>query len=68
METYISRLRNPPAQYIVTRSIMDIFLEVDQRKVSRVPKRCWEQEVLDFAGLKEAGEGGGCRRRYREVW
>ena len=38
METYISRHQNSAAQYIVTRPILDLYLEAEQSLVSIFPK------------------------------
>ena len=42
METYISRRQKKVAHFIVTRPILDLFLEVESRPVVRVAKRCWD--------------------------
>ena len=51
------------AQYIATRPIMELCLEVDQRLVLRVTNRWWDKDGMYFAGLQEASEedrdGGG---------
>ena len=58
IDTYISRHQNTFAQYILTWTILDLFLESEQRSGLKVPNIWWGQEVLDLAGLREAGEGG----------
>ena len=60
VETYISRLDNTVAQFIVTRLGMDLCLSSEMRLVSRVEKRWWSQDGLD--GLVGGTDGGGGER------
>ena len=41
VDTYVSFRHNTAAQFIATRTIMDLCLEADQRLGSRVDKRLW---------------------------
>ena len=56
VETYISHHQNTVAQYIATRPIMDLCLAKKRRPGPRVAKSWWEQEVLDFVGLRTADQ------------
>ena len=46
IETYISRQHNTVAQYIATRPIMDLCLDMGRSMVSWAQKRWWEQQGL----------------------
>ena len=41
-------------QYIVTPSIMEVYMEADHRAGSRVSKQWWEQGGINFFGLRSA--------------
>ena len=41
VETYVSCRQNMFAQFIATSPIIDLFLVVERRTVSRVAKRWW---------------------------
>ena len=65
VDTYVSRLQNTVARFIVTRLIMYLCLAADLRPGSRVTKRWWEKYGLDLEGVRAAAledewtEGGG---------
>ena len=46
VETYIACRQNTVAQYIVTRPIMDLCLEEEQRPGTMVSQWWWDQECL----------------------
>ena len=46
--TYIMRRQNMVAQYISTRTIMDLCEQPTQRPGAWVSRRWWEQEGLDL--------------------
>ena len=48
-----------PAQYIVTQTILYLYLEVEKRTWERVANRWSEQEGLIIAGAWKAAEAGG---------
>ena len=52
--TYVSRHQKTVAQYIATRTIMDLCLEVKRRPGTRLAMRWWEQEGLDLEGMRNA--------------
>ena len=53
METYIRKIHNVVAQYIETRSLLELC-EVEERKQGeRVGIRWWEQAVIDLLGVRE---------------
>ena len=54
METYISRRHNRIAQFITTRTIMDIYLAAKWRPDPRITKRWWEKDGADVEGLRTA--------------
>ena len=56
VETYVSRHQNTVAQYIATRSIMDLCLAEKRRLGTRVAMRWWEQEGLDLEGMHIASQ------------
>ena len=56
INTYVSRRNNTVAQYIYTRPILELCLEVERRPGSRVPKRWWYQYGLLFPGRQVAWE------------
>ena len=49
-DVYIRRRHNAVAQFISTKTIMDLCLEVERQPVARVAKRLWEQDGLQLAG------------------
>ena len=51
VKTYIFYIQNTVAQYILTRPIMDLFLEANQRTGPRVSMWWWEQESPDLEGI-----------------
>ena len=59
MDTYIYRRQNTADQYIVTWTILDLFLEVGKHPGERVVKWWWDQEGLSLAVTREAAEVGG---------
>ena len=68
VETYVYLRQNTVAQYIVTRPIMELCLAGKQKTGPRVKIRWWEQEGLDFEGMRPADQeadctDGGRRRR-----
>ena len=56
------------AQYIATKPIIDLFLEVYQRLGLWVINRWWEHKGLRLLGLLEMGGsgGGGCVNGVQE--
>ena len=54
VETYVSCHQNTVAQYIATRSIMDLCLAEKRRPGTRVARKWWEQEDLDLEGMRTA--------------
>ena len=58
MLVYITRRYNTIPQYIVTRSMMEICGEVEQRTGSRVSIMWEDQEEIDFLGLQVAVMAG----------
>ena len=53
VEMYVLRCQNITAQYIVTRTIMEICLAAEIRKGVQVTMRLWDQAGLDL-GQEEA--------------
>ena len=53
METYIWRSHNTVAQYIVTRSIMDLYRAAERKQGAWVGMRWREQARIDLAGARE---------------
>ena len=51
VETYVSHYQNIVAQFISTRTIMDLCLEVERRPGSGVNKSWWEHEELYVEGM-----------------
>ena len=51
---YVSRHQNIVAQYIATRSNMDLCLAAKWRPGPRVATRWWDQEGLDLVGMQTA--------------
>ena len=58
METYISRRNNIVAQFIATRSILDVCLGMDRHPGVRVAKWWWYQERIDPVGVREEAATG----------
>ena len=54
VETYVSCRQNTVAQYISTRSIMDLCLAAKRGPGIRVEMQWWEQEGLDLEGTQIA--------------
>ena len=54
MEEYIRRRQNTVAQYIATRSLLDLCEGLERAPGARVGMRWWEQAGLDLAGAREA--------------
>ena len=54
MDTYVSHRNNTVTQFIVTRSIMDLFLEEYQRQGPRIYKLWWEQDGFGVKGMWKA--------------
>ena len=59
MDTYIYRRQNTADQYIVTWTILDLFLEVGKHPGERVVKWWWDQEGLSLEGAREDAEVEG---------
>ena len=51
---YIACCQNMVAQYISTRTIMDLCLEAERRTGMRFMRRWWEQTNLDILGIRAA--------------
>ena len=64
IETYAARNQNTAAQYIATRPIMDLYLEVGRHPGSRVLKRWWYQESIDLECIREEEQVAGMERYY----
>ena len=52
VETYVSLLHNTAAQFIATRPIMDLCLAAERNPGSRLANRWWEQDGLDWEGMR----------------
>ena len=52
VKTYISYRTNTPTQFIVTKPIMDLCLEVERRPGSRVANRWFDKDALDLEGMR----------------
>ena len=52
-ETYIRRRQNLVAQYIVTRTILEMCEAAERKRGARVEMRWWEQAGVDLAGARE---------------
>ena len=57
VEVYITRRQNMVAQYIATRQILELGVEVKRRTGSWVSKRWWEQRGFNFEGAQTAVAG-----------
>ena len=68
---YIPRHQNTVAQYIATRSIMDLCLAAEQNPGLHLSRRWWGQSALDIPRTSvvhaEAKRGEG-RRKGRNYW
>ena len=64
IETYISRWQNTVVKYIVTRPILDLYLDTKRRPGSQEQKWWWEQEGLVLPGSQASGEEGGSGDGY----
>ena len=56
METYVSCRQNNVAQYIVTRTIIDLCLAAKRRPGPRGTMWCWEQEGLNLEMMQTASQ------------
>ena len=54
METDVYRSQNKVAQFISTRPIMDLCLEVEQIPGQRVSNWWWEKDGVDVEGTQAA--------------
>ena len=54
MEEYVRRSQNTVAQYLATRSMLDLCEGLERDPGARVGMRWWEQEEIDLAGSREA--------------
>ena len=54
--TSILRRKNTVAQFIATRSILDLCEKVNKRPGARVSRRWWEQTGIDWKGARERAE------------
>ena len=54
MEEYASRRQNTVAQYIATRSLLDLCEGLERAPGARVGMWWWKQEVIDLAEVREA--------------
>ena len=52
VETYISRRQKTVAQYISTKTIMDLCIAEKRRPGPRLAMRWWEQEGMDLEGMR----------------
>ena len=65
---YIARHQNTVAQYIATRTIMDLCLAAERRMGMRLSRQWWDQPTLDITGIR-AGQSdteGGEEARVEE--
>ena len=53
METYIRKGKNMAAQYIATRSLLDLCKVKERKQVEHVCMRWWEQAGIDLAGERD---------------
>ena len=60
VRTSILRRQNTVAQFIATRPILGICEVAERRWGTRVPRRLWEQTVIDWKSAREkvAAQGG----------
>ena len=69
MEEYIGRHQNTVAEYITTKSLLDLCEGLKRSPGVQVGIWCWEQAVLDMAEAREPsdateeGDGGESLRR-----
>ena len=56
MDTYVSLHQNTATQFISTRTIMDLFLAVERRPMSRVTKWWQYQDGLDVYGMRTVAQ------------
>ena len=54
MEEYVRRRQNMVAQYIATRSLLDLCEGSDRAPGTQVQMWWWEQEGIGLAGEREA--------------
>ena len=54
MEEYVRRRQNTVAQYIATRSLLDLCEGSERDPGAWVGMRWWEQAGIDLAGAQEA--------------
>ena len=54
MEEYVRQRQNTVAQYIATRSLLDLCEESERDPGARVRIRWQEQALIDLAGVREA--------------
>ena len=52
MEEYVRRHQNTVAQYITTRSLLDLCEGSERDPGARIGMRWWEQEGIDPAGAR----------------
>ena len=48
---YIARLQNTVAQYISTRTIMNLFLAAERNPGMHLSRKCWEQPAIGIMGI-----------------
>ena len=53
MDEYIQKRQNTVAQYIDTRSLLDLCKETETTTGARVGMRWWEQADIDLEGSRE---------------
>ena len=56
IRTSILRRQNTVAQFIATRSILDLCEKANRRPGARVPRRWWDQTGIDWKGARERAE------------
>ena len=54
MEDYIRRWHNTVAQYIATRSLLDLCERSERDPGAQVRVQWWEQAVIDLTGEQES--------------
>ena len=54
MEEYVRRRQKMVAQYIVTRSLLDLCEESERDPGARFGMQWWGQAIIDLTGVQEA--------------
>ena len=67
VETYVSQRQNTVAQFIATRTIMDLCLVAARMPGSRVAKRCKDQDGLDLEEMWTAAQEAEQMKREEDM-